>query len=135
MCWTSWSWSNYTPHSSGGEYISIWLFSSDTLCWLTSNQGMRWPADSSLQILCADWLRIRACDGRRYFFLCRQIMMFLLFSASYHSRIPLFLQVHCTPRPAWPYLFYTVQYLGLHPHLEFNTLGLTTDLLGWEQWI
>ena len=43
LCWTSWSWSNYTPHSPGGEYISIWLFSSDTLCWLTSNQGMRWP--------------------------------------------------------------------------------------------
>ena len=41
-----------------------------------------------------------------------------------------YFDVHCTPRPACPYLFNTDLYLGLHIYLEFNTLGPTLDYLG-----
>ena len=51
------------------------------------------------------------------------------YSPKFVVRLPI-LRVHCTPRPAWPYLFYTVLYLGLHTYSEFITLGLTPNLFG-----
>ena len=124
--WTNLSWFNYTWHLPKGEYIFIRLFSSDTLCWLTSSQAL---------------------DGQQYCFLCRQIMRFLLSPESYYSpvsldrirvqyslkfvvRLPI-LRVHCTQRPAWPYLFYTVfLFFRFHTYSEFNILGLTPNLFG-----